>query len=104
MENRATLPLSTLLGIGAALVAATAALAFLVPALYRAHENSLRAERGWAETPADTRQMRAAQADRLAHYAWIDKQKGIVALPIERAMELTAQELGKSGNGPGGGR
>jgi len=28
-----------------------------------------------------------------ANYAWIDKRKGVVQLPIERAMALTLQEL-----------
>lgn len=28
-------------------------------------------------------------------YAWIDKDKGVVRLPIERAMELVIQEQGK---------
>lgn len=104
MAERETLPLSTLLGTTAVIVAVTAALAYLIPAAYRAHEDELRAERGWSSTPADTRQTRASQADRLAHYAWIDKPKGVVALPIERAMELTVQELGKPANGQGGGR
>lgn len=104
MAERETLPLSRLLGTTAVIVALAAALAYVVPALYRAHEEQLRAERGWSSTPADTRQMRSSQADRLAHYAWIDKQKGVVALPIERAMELTVQELAKPASGQGGGR
>ncbi len=82
-----------------AFAAAAAAVAFVVPALYRAHEDELKAERGWTATPADTKQTRLSQQDRLAHYAWIDKQKGVVALPIERAMELVLPELAKKEQG-----
>lgn len=31
----------------------------------------------------------------LSRYEWIDKEKGLVRLPINRAVELTAQELQK---------
>ena len=36
-------------------------------------------------------EMRAAEEKILHSYGWIDEQKGIVRIPIERAMELTAQ-------------
>jgi hypothetical protein len=35
---------------------------------------------------------RAAEEARIHSYAWIDPDKGIVQLPIERAMELVAKE------------
>lgn len=104
MAEHGTSPLPRLLGTTAVIVAVAAALCCVIPALYRAHEDDVRAERGWSSTPVETRQTRASQAERLAHYAWIDKQKGIVALPIERAMQLTLQELGKPASGQGGGR
>ena len=28
------------------------------------------------------------------HYGWMDKDKGVVRLPLDRAVELTIQELG----------
>ncbi len=37
--------------------------------------------------------LRDEDAKALTSYAWIDKNKGTVRLPIERAMELTAAEL-----------
>jgi len=101
MAERDTLPVSTLLGSLAALVAGAALLALLVPTWYRTQESALRAERGWASTPAETKQVKSSQAERLAHYAWIDKQKGVVALPIERAMELSREELSKAQGGQG---
>lgn len=37
-------------------------------------------------------QARAEQAEKLTGYRWIDRKAGVVAIPIERAMELVAQE------------
>lgn len=39
-------------------------------------------------------EMRANEAKHAHSYAWIDQQKGVVQLPIERAMELTVQRYG----------
>ncbi|MBK7644973.1 MAG: hypothetical protein IPJ19_18335 [Planctomycetes bacterium] len=93
MAARETLPISTLLGSAAALAAAAGLVALLVPTFFRIEEAQLRAERGWTSTPADTLMTKSAQRDRIAHYAWIDRQKGVVALPIERAMELARGQL-----------
>jgi hypothetical protein len=38
------------------------------------------------------KEMRAANYEALHNYAWQDQAKGIVRLPIDRAMELTLQE------------
>jgi hypothetical protein len=44
------------------------------------------------ETPAlDLARERAAEEELLHTYGWIDKQAGVVRLPIERAIELMAQ-------------
>jgi hypothetical protein len=54
----------------------------------------------------DMRQMRAAEDAILHQYAWIDPDKGIVRIPIGRAMDLMAQRgfpvLPKPGVPPGG--
>jgi hypothetical protein len=39
----------------------------------------------------DMRQLRAEEDSRLNNYSWIDRQNGIVRIPIERAMDLIAQ-------------
>ena len=36
----------------------------------------------------------AEQEGRLAGYRWVDRERGVVAIPIERAMELVAREHG----------
>lgn len=38
--------------------------------------------------------MRAAEDARLHNYGWVDKQQGIVHMPIDRAKELMAARLG----------
>jgi len=54
-------------------------------------------EEQWKYTPegrkAHLDEMRAREKSIATSYAWIDKSKGIVQLPIDRAMELTLQEL-----------
>ena len=51
----------------------------------------------------DLRQMRAAE-DRVLHsYGWIDRESGIVRIPVERAIEVLAQK-GLPARPKGGGR
>lgn len=42
---------------------------------------------------SDLVDMRAAEDKVLHHYGWVDKQRGIVRIPIEQAKELLAQRL-----------
>src|SRR2546421_2055377 len=56
-----------------------------------------------AKTRAEKlKQAREDDAKALVGYAWIDKNKGTVRLPIERAMELTVADLGKKKPAPAG--
>lgn len=52
----------------------------------------------WKATPETRKQALAAlrekQAKQATSYAWVDQKAGIIQLPIERAMELTAQRYG----------
>jgi hypothetical protein len=54
-------------------------------------------EEQWKYTPAGRmahfQEMRAREAAAQTAYAWIDRPKGIVQLPVDRAMQLTLQEL-----------
>ena len=54
------------------------------------------AEEQWKFTPAGRRahldEMRAREQAAATSYAWIDRGKGVVQLPLERAMALTLQE------------
>jgi hypothetical protein len=42
--------------------------------------------------PADLAEMRAAEAKTLESYGWVDRQRKIVRIPIERAMDLLAEK------------
>ena len=41
---------------------------------------------------ADMEAMAAEENERLNSYGWVDKEAGIVRIPIERAIELTAEQ------------
>jgi hypothetical protein len=41
--------------------------------------------------PIDLRDMRAAEDKILHHYSWVDRDKGVVRIPIDRAMDILAQ-------------
>jgi hypothetical protein len=48
------------------------------------------------ETPAlDLATLRNREQERLSTYGWIDRQAGVVHIPIERAMELVAREAAR---------
>jgi hypothetical protein len=40
---------------------------------------------------AQLRALEARQRERLSQYRWIDRQNGVIAIPIDRAMALIAQ-------------
>lgn len=40
---------------------------------------------------ADLHELKAREDDVLNHYRWIDRSKGIVGIPIEKAIQLTAE-------------
>lgn len=50
-----------------------------------------------ADEPGDNLFFKAQEKQLLSTYGWIDPQQGTVRLPIERAMELTARDLGGQG-------
>lgn len=37
-------------------------------------------------------ELRRAQKERLSSYGWVDRERGVIHLPIERAMELLLEE------------
>jgi hypothetical protein len=45
-----------------------------------------------ASPALDLRELQAREHERLSTYGWVDRQAGVVHLPIERAMELVAEE------------
>ncbi len=55
-----------------------------------------------APPPAELATLRARQLERIGGYRWVDRERGIVAIPIGRAMELVARESGRRGAGSSG--
>ena len=92
MSTRAPISATTLLIALLLFVAGAGMVVLLAPVVNAWNTRTLRAERGWAQTPAQTVQTRAAQLERLSQYTWIDRKSGVVAVPIERAMQLCVQE------------
>src|SRR5262249_59981712 len=88
LQSRA--PLSTWWGVVLLFVLFGAiAVAIIGPAARTDDYEKMRAENRMKKL----RDARDEDAKALAGYAWIDKNKGTVRLPIERAMELTVADL-----------
>ena len=99
-----------ILGFGAGLIVVAAAVHILIFALFGFFESRegvkvppqypLAASQGHREPPeprlqTDPRQdmadLRAKEDDRLGSYGWVDKNAGIVHIPIDAAMRLTLE-------------
>lgn len=50
-----------------------------------------------AEKPVELESLRAAQLEQIGTYRWVDPKQGIVAIPIDRAMELLVEQHRRSG-------
>ena len=46
----------------------------------------------WVERQRNLSELNAQAKEQLDNYGWLDQGRGVVRLPVERAMELTAQE------------
>ena len=49
---------------------------------------------------ADLRRLRESEEALLEHYAWVDRSKGLIRVPIHRAMELLASPSAPPGRQP----
>lgn len=63
---------------------------------FNAQAENLPKELAWRATPEARRkalaELREKEAAEVAGYGWVDRQAGVVRLPLDRAMELTAQK------------
>lgn len=85
-----------LVGLIGAIV--TFAVMLLVMVLYQQVSTRLVYDRQISQAPAELSEAIANQEARLAEYRWVDQPKGVVAIPIERAMELVVSELSSPGS------
>jgi hypothetical protein len=81
------------------IVGAVLVFAFIIAlnALFLRVEESEVAEKTAGEAPSDLRLAENEQQALLTEYRWIDQEKGIVAVPIDRAIELMLEEAAKQG-------
>ncbi len=55
---------------------------------------ALRLEQGPMETTAPGLELRERKRRELSRYGWVDREQGVVSIPIERAMELVVSQRG----------
>lgn len=58
---------------------------------YRTFEHERRAKI-INQQPEELRRLQVEQAEQLHGYRWVDKEAGVVAIPIDRAMELVVDD------------
>jgi len=74
-------------------------------AVYYRYQGELEDSARFTEPPAKAEALRAKQEALLTDYRLIDPEKGVVGIPIDRAMELVVAELAQpqTGGAPAGG-
>jgi hypothetical protein len=83
------------------LALAVVVVALGVTAFVRSEQNELDASRGTQANLRPLRELRASQlAELSAAPAWIDREKGVVSVPIQRAMELTLEQARSASRAP----
>lgn len=87
--------------VGAVLV--FAAIVWLQALFYRAERAEVE-RKTYSEAPEELSRVRAEQLEALNSYRWIDRESGVVSIPIERAMELVAREAAASSRGEESGK
>ena len=75
-----------LIGIVGAVI--TYAIGVCLTVMYYRMKDKLEAEKGTGSKQAAAIQIRADQRKELESWGWIDREKGIVRMPIDRAMQL----------------
>lgn len=48
-----------------------------------------------SRSPDELHSLESGQIERLSEYTWINQKKGIVRIPIERAMKLVVEDAGE---------
>ena len=92
MAEKENLDIPMIVTAGIVSVALTVASVIGVQALYYAYQQQ-EVERKVTSRPTTSANSKLAEQDaKLARYAWADREKGKVVIPIERAMALMAKE------------
>lgn len=65
----------------------------LLQAVFYRAQQAENERKALVSSPAELRALQTAQREQLASYRWVDREKGIAAIPIEEAMRLEAERL-----------
>ena len=87
-------PLTALVGVVFAIV--LFALVVSLQALFYRQEADENARKVVAVAPEELSRLRAQQLETLHAYRYVDSRAGVVAIPIDRAMELVVRDGGRS--------
>ncbi|MGD1148680.1 MAG: hypothetical protein ABR961_12110 [Thermoanaerobaculaceae bacterium] len=87
-------PLTALIGVVFAIV--LFALVVFLQAFFYWSEERENVRKVVAVAPEELSQLRAQQLETLHSYRFVDPKAGVVAIPIDRAMELVVRDGGKS--------
>ncbi|MBI2840052.1 MAG: hypothetical protein HYX75_17190 [Acidobacteria bacterium] len=71
----------------------TVAIIIGLQALFYSVEQEENLQKVYSQSAEELARLRAEQLELLNSYRWIDREKGIVGIPIDRAMEMTVREL-----------
>src|SRR3990172_9852623 len=71
----------------------TVAIIIGLQALFYSVEQEENVEKVYSQSAEELAHLRAEQLELLNSYRWIDREKGVVGIPIDRAMEMTVQEI-----------
>jgi hypothetical protein len=100
--DNANTPLIAVIGIVGTLL--TIAIVLALHSLYMAADENERFVKDVSRAPEELSNLRAEQLGQLNGYRWrMDNKNRVVAIPIDRAMDLTVQEFAKSRASAGAG-
>jgi len=68
------------------------AILFGLEAVFYSSQQSEFREKVVSSKPAELRLVQSEQLEAIRDYHWIDREAGVVGLPVERAMELMVEE------------
>jgi hypothetical protein len=88
----------TILTVGAAGILIVVASVVGLTALFTATADSEQQAKAASGLAADICESVDEQEEKLASYGWVDREKGVVRIPIERAMELLVNEAKEKGD------
>jgi hypothetical protein len=92
MKSSREVPVGPILVIGVVGATLTLVIVFLLEALVAA-EGQAETQRKVVDQPyRELLKLEADQSEVLDAYRWVDREKGIVAIPVERAMEIVVRE------------